>query len=222
MPATLLVALVGPLQSWGTRSRFLDRDTEREPSKSGVIGLLCAALGRPRNEPVDDLAAARMGVRVDREGRIGTDYHTTGGGYPVGLPTAAGGRRKPGQANVSQRHYLADAAFLVGLEHDDEDLLRACHAALRRPRWQLSLGRKAFPPALPPWIQDGLHAKTDLASALGAHPPLIQDPPRSMRLVVECEAGEGDSVRLDQPFGRSFASREFAPRDVRTTYLEVA
>jgi len=52
--ATLLIPLVGPMQSWGTRSRFDHRDTEREPSKSGVIGLVCAAIGRDRNEPIDD------------------------------------------------------------------------------------------------------------------------------------------------------------------------
>ena len=56
MNGVLLIPCVGPMQSWGTRSRFQERDTEREPSKSGIIGLLCAALGRDRNESVDDLA----------------------------------------------------------------------------------------------------------------------------------------------------------------------
>ena len=32
---SVLLRLEGPLQSWGTRSRFNHRDTEREPSKSG-------------------------------------------------------------------------------------------------------------------------------------------------------------------------------------------
>ena len=50
----LLMRLAGPMQSWGTRSRFGNRDTGLEPSRSGVIGLLCAALGRPRAEPLDD------------------------------------------------------------------------------------------------------------------------------------------------------------------------
>ena len=46
--STLLLALEGPLQSWGTSSRFSERGSGLEPSKSGVIGLLCAALGRRR------------------------------------------------------------------------------------------------------------------------------------------------------------------------------
>ena len=43
---TLLLRLAGPMQSWGTASKFRERDTGREPSKSGVVGLLAAALGR--------------------------------------------------------------------------------------------------------------------------------------------------------------------------------
>jgi CRISPR system Cascade subunit CasD len=38
--AVLLLRLAGPMQAWGTQSRFVNRDTELEPSKSGVIGLL--------------------------------------------------------------------------------------------------------------------------------------------------------------------------------------
>ncbi len=55
--STLLMFLAGPMQSWGTQSRHSNRDTGLEPSKSGVIGLLCAALGRPRSAAIDDLAA---------------------------------------------------------------------------------------------------------------------------------------------------------------------
>ena len=38
--STLLLRLAGPLQSWGTDSKFEVRRTENEPSKSGVIGLV--------------------------------------------------------------------------------------------------------------------------------------------------------------------------------------
>ena len=86
--ATLLIPLVGPMQSWGTRSRFDHRDTEREPSKSGVIGLVCAAIGRDRNEPIDDLRMLRMGVRCDREGKLAKDFQTAQN------VATAGGRKK--------------------------------------------------------------------------------------------------------------------------------
>src|SRR5579864_5026868 len=81
---TLLLRLAGPMQSWGTQSRFTVRDTGREPSKSGVIGLVCAALGRRRDAPLDDLVQLTMGTRVDRDGIVKVDYHTAGGAHRHG------------------------------------------------------------------------------------------------------------------------------------------
>lgn len=46
--ATLLLRLAAPLQSWGSDSKFETRKTDREPTKSGVVGLLAAALGLRR------------------------------------------------------------------------------------------------------------------------------------------------------------------------------
>ena len=76
--ATLLLRLVGPMQSWGTTSRFTQRDTRNEPSKSGVIGLLAAALGIPRENWTDlePLTHFAMAVRHDRPGVLKRDYQT--------------------------------------------------------------------------------------------------------------------------------------------------
>ena len=130
--STLLMRLAGPMQSWGTQSRFTMRDTGREPSKSGVIGLLCAALGRGRAEPLDDLATLRMGVRVDSPGVMKLDYHTAGGGrlpggHPYGVRRASGGS---GDTVLSNRYYLADADFLVGIESEDINLLRLSNSKM--------------------------------------------------------------------------------------------
>lgn len=210
---TLLLRLVGPMQSWGVQSRFTVRDTGREPSKSGVVGLLCAALGRPRHEPVDDLAALTMGVRVDCEGVIARDYHTAGKG---GVWKAKGEVQK--NLVVSSRYYLADARFLVGLEGEDLDLLTRLHAALRDPVWPLYLGRKAFVPAEPVWLADGLRSGVSLRAALEAYPwlgPRHRRPPELLRLVVEDP--EGAEVRPDQPV--SFVERRFALRRISTTFV---
>ena len=48
--AALLLRLAAPLQSWGADSKFEVRKTDREPTKSGVIGLLAAALGLRRDK----------------------------------------------------------------------------------------------------------------------------------------------------------------------------
>src|SRR5262245_26291967 len=144
MKQTLLLRLAGPMQSWGTQSRFSIRDTGLEPSKSGVFGLLCAALGASRGDE-GRLRWLReglvMGVRVDREGVMKKDFHTA-----KDVAKAAGGTK---ETEISDRWYLADADFLVGLESDDEALLHVLNEALAHPVWQLFLGRKSFVPALP-------------------------------------------------------------------------
>lgn len=207
--ATLLMRLAGPMQSWGTTSRFDERDTQLEPSKSGVLGLVCAALGRDRAEPVDDLARLRMGVRVDREGVLMRDYQTATG---VMIAT---GKADLGRTVVSPRYHLADAAFLVGLEGDDRHLLETIQAALKRPVWPLALGRKSFPPAQPVWLPDGVppdDLETALRNAPSIAPPQREHQDRQLRLMLE-DPAEG-AVRLDQPVA-PFAMRRFGPRFVR-------
>ncbi len=209
---TLLLRLSGPLQSWGVQSRFSVRDTGLEPSKSGVVGLLCAALGRPRHAPLADLAALQMGARVDWEGRLAYDFHTA-----QHILKAGGGIKN---TEPSRRYYLADARFLVGLVGDDLALLRRLHDALRDPVWPLYLGRKAFVPGEPIWLEDGLRPDTDLRTALETYPwlgPEGRQPPEQLRLVLEDPTGA--EVRPDQPL--SFAGRRFAPRQVKTLFIDL-
>ena len=204
MMATLLMRICGPMQSWGTRSHFSHRDTEREPTKSGIIGLLGAALGRPRGADITDLRALRMAVRSDRAGEIICDFHTAGadGAYLVR------GRVDRKDVVVFKRFYLADAKFLVGLE-GERSLLTKLQAALKRPVWPLFLGRKSCPPAERLWLPDGLQ-DTDLVSALSAYPSLDTHGPQSEYLRLLIEDDMGDIERNDQPV--PFQPRHFIPR----------
>ena len=132
--STLLLRLAGPMQSWGASSRFKKLATEREPTKSGVVGLIAAALGRRRNEDISDLSALRFGVRVDQPGVLLRDYHTA---------------HNPNDAKlsfISERYYLCDAIFVVGFESDNELLLKEIKAALQSPYFPLYLGRRSCPP----------------------------------------------------------------------------
>jgi CRISPR system Cascade subunit CasD len=214
--ATLLLRLQGPLQSWGTTSRFDERDTQLEPSKSGVLGLVCAALGRDREAPVDDLAQLRMGVRVDREGMPTRDYQTATGVF------VASGKSDHHRTVVSPRYYLADAVFLVGLEGDDQKLLEEIDAALRAPHWPLSLGRKSCTPSMPVWLPHGLSA-LPLFEALSQHARLVKPSrgadDRPLRYLIEHQ-NEG-KLRLDQPLG-PFSERHFGPRFVFTGEMHVS
>lgn len=213
--STLLLRLSAPMQSWGTTSRFDERDSQLEPSKSGVIGLLCAALGRDRSQPVDDLASLTMGVRVDREGLLMRDYHTAGGDRDPGKKTVrlASGKLD-NRTVVSRRYYLSDAVFLVGLEGKDRAFLARLHEALRAPVWPLYLGRKSFPPAESVYLPDGLRDQP-LREALTSWPrlakPRSRDRDRPLRLILE-HPSEG-AMRMDQPLA-PFAVRRFGPRFV--------
>lgn len=219
---TLLLRLAGPMQSWGTQSRFTERDTGLEPSKSGVIGLVCAALGRGRDEPVDDLASLRMAVRIDREGVVRRDYHTA-------LDVVKADSSKPGTV-VSNRYYLADADFLVALAGDDLALLERIDAALDAPRWPLFLGRKSFVPGVPVRLcRGGVQAKVDLEPALlaevwrprAADSERLRKPPSSLRGVLECGPEGASARRPDQPApGAAFRHRRFLPRHVRFALWE--
>ncbi len=147
-PNTLLLRLEGPLQSWGNNeSKFVIRRSGRAPTKSGIAGMLCAAMGIPRaaaRERLSEFNALKVGVRIDRPGVRWWDYHTVGA--RMVMPTAEG-KRKPG-AMLTRREYLCDASFLVALQGDSQ-LLAEARQALLHPVWPVFLGRKSCPPSLP-------------------------------------------------------------------------
>ena len=104
---TMLLRLAAPLQSWGGSSKFEIRATEKMPTKSGVVGMLAAALGRRRDADLSDLNGLRFGVRADREGENITDFHMA---------------HASKSSYVTYRHYLSDAVFLAGFEGERETL----------------------------------------------------------------------------------------------------
>lgn len=227
---TLLLRLEGPMQSWGIQSRFSRRDTGLEPSKSGVIGLLCAAIGRPRDADLSDLASLRMGVRVDRPGTVQSDYHTVGGSRgsdesAYGVATFDDSKRRTA---VTTRFYLADASFLVGVEAStpsQEALLTLVNDALARPVWPLFLGRKAFVPAVPIRLPDGWRAQS-LEEALENYPWLTARDgeqeirvPQSARLVIEVNESTNES-RMDVPVSFQPLDRRYQSRFVYTTFID--
>ena len=233
--STLILRLAGPMQSWGLQSAFSDRDTAREPTKSGVVGLVCAAFGKPRQErPGDghptlaDLAALRMGVRVDREGQPRYDFQTAQDVLVASSSAQQIERGKPKLKDTepSVRHYLADAWFTVGLE-GERALLERIDAALTAPVWPLALGRKAFVPGLPVRVVlPGREPALFEIPLLGAL-TLFRDHPRAdapkpsadgWRTVTDAAAAT-DALRrlsrrtqLDHPL--AFSPRRFAPREV--------
>lgn len=226
MKHTLLLRLKAPMQSWGVASRFSIRDTGKEPSKSGVVGLLCAALGISRdaanrdNPQFFDLIRLKMSVRVLSEGAMQKDYHTA-----QNIAKADGGT-KP--TELSTRWYLADADFLVGLESDDLPFLETLQAVIQKPKWQLFLGRKSFVPVLPVHFREGVFRDENAAALLQserlekilrAYNEEINLKRRNaageQRLIIEDE--NGAEVRQDVPL--DFAQRRFSMRRIRTEFF---
>jgi len=213
---TLLLRLAGPMQSWGTISRFDQRDTGKEPSKSGVIGLLAAALGIDRENwcDLEPLTRLTMAVRHDRPGVLKRDYQTA-------QNIISADRSKVHQTAVTTRDYLADAVFLVGLEGLNRRLLERAHAALRNPAWPLALGRKSYVPSESIWLDGGI-VNTPLLDALAAWPWLAsprQQEAAPERLLASIESDDDSgALRMDQPL-TSFAERRFGARYVRSGWV---
>lgn len=118
-PGYLALLLDGPLQSWGFSSRFQRRTTGLHPTKSGVIGIICAAMGLAKGSAEErgtlpELAQLKMtsialprhlpGTNGPLSVRRLEDYHTV-----LNTRRASGVMNK--DAVVTRRQYLLEARF---------------------------------------------------------------------------------------------------------------
>jgi len=131
---TLTIKLTAPLQSYGNEASFARRTTNDYPTKSAVIGMVAAALGYLRNDKrIAKLNTLSFAVRIDKVGRHLTDFQTV--------------EWKAGTRKITYRDYIQDAVFVVAIGSDDVDLIDDIKFALKHPRFQLFLGRRANVPA---------------------------------------------------------------------------
>lgn len=164
---TLILVLAGPLQAWGVGSRFSTRDTGAYPSKSGVVGLLAAAEGVRRTDPIEQYIPLRFGVRIDQPGTLVRDFHTatilSGTGDRVARTRPRGPRT---ETKTTERYYLGDAVFTAAVE-GDPSLIAGLADAVSHPVFPLSLGRRSCTPGrnILHSVHDG-----DIMSALRATP----------------------------------------------------
>lgn len=210
--ATILIRLVGAMQSWGTTSRFDHRDTGKEPSKSGVIGLIASAMGIERDNwaELKPLAELNMGIRHDRAGIPKRDYQTV-------KDIISADHAKIHPTAVTPRDYLADAAFLVGLESADNALLEQVQSALKNPVWPMGLGRKSYVPSETIYLADGFQEK-NLRDALISYPWIGKGTPPA-KLLYSFETKDRSGVlRMDQLLS-SFIDRRFGARFARSEWI---
>lgn len=170
----IVLRLAGSLQSWAGYRHQVNMTssvpTAAMPRKSGVSGLLGAALGPQDNgfgsaRDLHDLAERfSMHVRIETRNPVAEDFQVLG---PLGpqqarradvmgrLGTAStkefrNERRSDGNfaTTVSRRDFLSHSEFLVALEGPD-DHLDAWWQALRRPVFMPYLGRRSCAPSFP-------------------------------------------------------------------------
>lgn len=199
--------------------------------------MLAACQGRHRTQSLawaDDLKVA---VRLDRPGRVITDFHTAGGGLPREQRMRTGGGKQREDAEITRRDYLADASFVVTVTGDDDTVQRLA-SSLTRPVFTPFLGRKSCPPSLPPLVGVSDEDPLQLLGRLPAHGH-ESTPPQGDPYEVGLEAMAGDGEPLidlrvmtedpeftstvinDRPLDFNHWSRKYAPRNVGETLVSV-
>ncbi|MCL1803019.1 MAG: type I-E CRISPR-associated protein Cas5/CasD [Eubacteriaceae bacterium] len=200
--------LASPLQSWGIDSKYTRRNTQREPTKSGIIGLVANALGIQRDDEVaiQQLARLEFAVRIDQVGTILRDFH---------MARTSDGK----QSFVTERYYLADAIFIAGLSGSDEELQRI-EAALHAPKYPLYLGRRSCPPT--GQVSLGMRQQS-LLDAISSEPWhasswYTRKFPVPPELEIVADAASGVSVQ-DVPESFSFQGKKYGYRSVDRLYV---
>ena len=204
--ATLLLRLAAPLQSWGSDSKFETRKTDREPTKSGVVGLLAAALGLRRDdtEGLARLNGLRFAVRADQEGSLLVDFrHRQKPGHLLcDLPPLSAGRRFSGRAGKRGRSSAAGAG-----------------SGSAAPGLPAVSGARSCPPTLPLCL--GIR-QGSLLDVLRTEPMQGRKPETGkLRIVADADPADPAAVpRQDLPVSFSPVHRQYGFRPVREWRLD--
>ncbi|OEY65567.1 type I-E CRISPR-associated protein Cas5/CasD [Marinobacter sp. X15-166B] len=158
MKPYLVFRLYGPMASWGLPAVGGDRQTAASPTRSAILGLLGAALGVKR-ENKEELQALQDSVLVAIKQTVPStlmrDYHTTQ--VPSSNNKVVHHTRKSelsaAKLNtiLSGRDYRCDGLWVVAISLTEQAAfsLENLQAALLKPVYPLSLGRKSCPLAVP-------------------------------------------------------------------------
>lgn len=230
----LLLWLEAPLQSWGHDSKFGRRDSLDFPTKSGVLGLLCCALGAGGKQTewlaywADCDMQVQAYVPTDRKGEplprqpLMRDFHMVGSGYDDKDPwqtllipkTSEGKKAVGGGTKMTYRYYLQDMAFAVALQGPQEELA-TLEQALQAPIWDLYLGRKNCVPT--EFIAQGIYESSE--QVISQADQLAESKKRSLAFKVLQGEQDGEVLTLnDVPL--QFGEHKLY-RDRRVTVLSM-
>jgi len=226
--AHLALILDGPMQSWGFSSRFQRRTTGLHPTKSGIIGLVVAAMGLSKGSPEEATWLPKLSVLKMTSIAIPRNVPGETGQLPIlrleDFHTVLDTRRASGTMNkdavVTRRQYLLEARFGVILAGDGSVLEHAA-VALQDPIWGVWLGRKNCIPSAPLFVELCKSKDAALRAILRACGLSMDETLESFTTVAEVENfAEGTDSISDQPvsFGDATSSgsdkRQFAVRRI--------
>ena len=180
----LVLWLEAPLQSWGNNSKFGVRDTLPFPTKSGIYGLLLAAMGASgsQEELLDTLSNCEQTILsfipithngddslIRRKSQpLLMDFQMVGSGYDekdefqrLQIPRKKNGTLAVGGgAKMTYRYYLQNAYFAV-IQEIPIDFIEIIENSLRNPVYDIYLGRKNCIPT--DFIYRGIYTKIEEA-----------------------------------------------------------
>lgn len=197
----LVFRLAGVLAAFGQPAIGERRPVWDTPSKSGVLGLVAAAMGLRRDDRQRLHALQEQlgyGVRLDGVGWPARDFQTAQVPRGSGFSTRRHELLAPDLSTVpSDRRYQADVSFTVALWNRTADAadLNAISAALKQPHFVLYLGRKSCPLSSPPRPRvvsgadlNAVFAAYDRQEAVGTLPP----PPQPAPIWLDADVGDAD------------------------------
>lgn len=216
------------MQAYGTGIRLDTHGTDTMPSKSAVIGMIAAAMGRRRDEDISDLRSLRFGVRADEPGTLLRDFHMA---HIWDIDENGCYLNTTKAEYLTHRYYIQDGCFTVGLEGDAE-FLEKCGKALEHPVFPLYLGRRACVPdiGMVRGIADG-----NLETVLETLPKqprcrfinneftekaVLKGRSEYMRVCVET-SGPGDRMRHDNPVSFNFHKKQYSYRKEKEYFAEI-
>lgn len=231
----VLLWFEAPLQSWGADSKFGRRDTLKFPSKSGVLGMVCSALGAggEQTELLARFASLDMqvisyrktnakGEKRDKEPLL-RDFQMVGSGYDDSnpwedllIPKKADGSRPNGAGTkMTYRYYLQDAVFAVALQVPS-DLADEIVSALQSPHWDVYLGRKTCIPTelVYQGVFQSIDSAFEQADKLAKQKTLLED----FKVVQGAEEGDENYTLNDVPI-RFGEHKQYRDRQVTLLYL---
>lgn len=212
----LIVKLEGVLQSYGERAKWEYRDTAYTPTKSAVVGIIASAMGINRGDKrlIEISESLNMGVRVDRQGTILSDFQTVSGLHTTVENYKLGKMGTTASNKLAEKMYIEDGVFTVVLQGNN-DVLEKYAEALKNPVNPVFLGRKGCVPTRP--LFECITEEYEDVEDILINYPVTTDRGKEF-LYCEIECADGEKRRYDET--KALVAVDYSIRRVKGMYVK--